>query len=178
MAALSSLALLWPAAGASAEESLAAAVKATYLYKLAPFVEWPATAFGSASSPFVLCVVGHDPFGPLLDRAVAGQRVGDRTVEVHRLPTATSRSGCQIMYLGGSAEQPIADALREVKGTPTLTVTDNRGGEAAVDFVLDQGHVRFRIDDQAAADNGLTISSKLLSLAVSVTPRQAPELRR
>jgi hypothetical protein len=38
---------------------------------------------------------------------------------------------------------------------------------------MTQGRVRFRIDDQTAADDGLSISSKLLSLAVSVRLRKA-----
>ena len=46
-------------------------VKAAYLYKFAPFVDWPANAFPSPASPLVLCVAGEDPFGPMLDRAVA-----------------------------------------------------------------------------------------------------------
>jgi hypothetical protein len=32
--------------------------------------------------------------------------------------------------------------------------------------------VKFRIDDAAAAEHGLTIRSQLLNLAVSVTPRK------
>ena len=64
------------------------------------------------------------------------------------------------------------EALQAVAGAPVLTVTDGPEAPGVVDFVMDQGRVRFRLNDQTAADNGLTISSKLLSLAVSVTPRR------
>jgi hypothetical protein len=37
--------------------------------------------------------------------------------------------------------------------------------------VIHDNRVRFEIDDAAAARNGLTISSKLLGLALSVKPR-------
>ena len=37
--------------------------------------------------------------------------------------------------------------------------------------MIEDNHVRFEINDAAAASNGLVISSKLLSLAVVVTPR-------
>jgi len=165
------VALACPVA-AQAQESLEIAVKAAYLYKLAPFVDWPAAATHSAGAPFTVCVVGDDPFGPVLDRAVAGQKVGDRPIGVRRLATAAHDSPCDIAFLGGSRAQSVKDELSVLHGAPVLTVTDGGTATGIVDFALTQGRVRFRVDDQAAAEDGLTISSKLLSLAVSVRPRK------
>lgn len=48
-----------------------------------------------------------------------------------------------------------------------LTVTDQaEGAGGIVNFVLRENRVRFTIDPRAAAENGLAISSKLLSLAL------------
>jgi hypothetical protein len=55
-----------------------------------------------------------------------------------------------------------------------LTVTDSARDEPArgiINFLIQNNRVRFEIDNGAAAESGLTISSKLLSLAVSVKPR-------
>jgi hypothetical protein len=168
-------ALLLSVAAASAQDNvLALAIKATYLYKFASFVEWPPSVWQTSSSPVVLCVAGDDPFGSLLDEAVAGQRVGSHPIIVHRLPVVTRNSGCEILYVAGSPAQPVADALAVVRGTPVLTVTDserNGGAKGIINFVILDNHVRFEIDNGAAAENGLAISSKLLSLAVHVRPR-------
>lgn len=150
------------------------AVKATYLYKFVPFVEWPDSAFASPSSPVILCIVGADPFGDLVDRAVSGETAGRRPIEVRRLHSADRTAGCHIMYVAGSATQSAAEALHAVRGTPVLTVTDARQGGAArgiIHFVIRDDRVRFAVDDRAAAANGLEISSKLLSLATSVRSR-------
>jgi hypothetical protein len=90
---------------------------------------------------------------------------------VRRFPRANRDPGCQIMYVGGSPGQSVRDALAIVKGAPVLTVTD--GGDAAgvIEFAIDKGRVRFRVDDESAADNGLTINSRLLGLAISVRHR-------
>jgi YfiR/HmsC-like len=40
-----------------------------------------------------------------------------------------------------------------------------------VNFVLRDNRVRFEIDENAASEDGLTISSKLLQLAVRVRPQ-------
>jgi hypothetical protein len=83
-------------------------------------------------------------------------------------------SGCDMVYVAGSPAQPVAAALEAVRGTPVLTVTDSEryGGPAGiVNFVVLNNRVRFEIDEDAAAANGLVVSSKLLSLAVAVRPR-------
>jgi hypothetical protein len=156
---------------AQAQESLETAVKAAYLYKFAPFVEWPGAA-SRAGQPFTVCVVGADPFGSVLDRAVAGQKVGDRPIAVRRLAAAAHDAPCEIAFLGGSRGQSVKDELAVLHGAPVLTVTDGSPAPGIVDFALTQGRVRFRVDDQTAAEAGLTISSKLLGLAVSVRSRK------
>ena len=162
-----------PTRVAGAELPLETAVKATYLYKFAPFIQWPAGAFEGESGPLMLCVVGSDPFGAFLDRAVAGQRVDGRPVLLRRLATANGQDGCHIMFIGGSRAQSVAQALKAVHGAPVFTVTDDSGSRAMADFTVSEGRVRFRLDDQTASEAGLSISSKLLSLAVAVTPRRS-----
>ncbi len=150
------------------------AVKATYLYKFGPFVGWPKTIFAAPDAPVKLCVVGDDPFGPTLDDAVAGQRIGQRPIVLRRLRAAERQSDCHIMYMAGSAAQTVAAALEAVRGTPVLTFTDEAHGAAAkgiIHFVIRDNRVRFEIDEYAAAENGITISSKVLSLAIAVRPR-------
>ena len=167
------LACLLLAAGRAAQaQSLEYPVKAAYLPKLPPFVDWPGRAFAAPQDPFVICVVGPDPFGGLLDKAASGQRLGERPVVVRRL-TAASRD-CHVLYLGQQNSQAVADSLKAVRGAPVLTVTDGArqsGSRGIVHFVVKDARVRFVIDDQQAADNGLTISSKLMSLALSVRRR-------
>lgn len=155
---------------ARAEPDLELAVKATYLYKLAPFVSWPDSAFPAPNSPLTICVQGSDPFGSVLDRAAGGQSVGSHPIIVRRTPRVEAASGCQIAYLAGGPAQSPAQALQALAGAGTLTVTDEARGAAhgAVHLVLDKGRVRFAVDAVQAQANGLTLSSKLLALAVGV----------
>ncbi|MGZ3298584.1 MAG: YfiR family protein, partial [Asticcacaulis sp.] len=145
-------------------EAPAAAIEAAYLYKFAPFVTWPADSGG----PFRLCVVGEDPFGPVIDRVVTGQTLGGRPIQLVRLDEIDHQSGCYIAFIGGSRRQSVAAALREVRGAPVLTVTDEDDTPGIIAFAIADGHVRFRIDQAQAQQNGLSISSKLLGLALSV----------
>jgi hypothetical protein len=164
------LAAIGGAASPAGADNLELAVKATYLYKLAPFVSWPAAAWPAPNAPLTICVQGADPFGALLDRATAGQAVGSHPVTVRRVARLDAGSGCQIAYVGGGAAQSQAQALQAVEGAPVLTVTDEArdGAKGIVNLMLEGGRVRFSIDARQADRNGVEISSKLLALALAV----------
>lgn len=160
------VAMMAAAPSAKAAEQIEYSVKAAYLAKFAFYVDWPSEAFASPTSPIVLCVVGEDPFGNLLDESVTGQAVQGRALAVKRIKTLTRESGCHIAYV--SSESARIDL---VKGLPVLVVTDTQGGNGTINFVLRDNRVRFTVDDDTAAQNGLAISSKLLSVALAVKPR-------
>lgn len=146
-------------------------VKAAYLSKIGLFVEWPKSAFAGPTSAITVCVAGENPFGDALDKVVEGQRVGGRPIQIHYLKAVAGNSGCDILYVAGSGTQSVADALNAVDGSAVLTVTDAASDDHAagiIEFVVQNNRVRFNIDEQAAARNGISISPHLISLALSV----------
>lgn len=153
------------------DASIAAAVKATYLVKFPHYVAWPPAAGYGPTSPFILCIVGRDPFGGAIDQAARGDRVDLHPIVVRRMATITRRSGCHIAFIaGGVAEQ----ALPAIDGDPVLSVTDagETRARGIIQFELRDGHIGFHLDDLAAQRGGLTISSRLLSIALSVRSRE------
>jgi hypothetical protein len=143
-----------------------AAVKAAFIPKIARYVDWPARTV-APGAPLQICIVGNDPFGRLIDEAVTGQSQGDHAMLVRR---GDSIDRCQIAFLGGNAA-PRAMAI--LKGRPVLTVTDSRDGptRGMIHFALKGGRVSFHIDDAQAAQSGITISARLLAIALSVRAR-------
>ncbi len=169
-AVLATVILAQSGSAGAQQGALETAVKATYLYKFVPFVEWPPPAFADASTPVKVCVAGEDPFGAVLDQAVAGQLAGGRPIELVRLQRAERPLPCHVLFAAGSARQPVADILRAADGQPVLTVTDGPGGpvQGIIHFVIRDNRVRFEVDARAAARNQVALSSKLLGLAVAV----------
>lgn len=167
---LSLTVLLFSQAGmTTAPASLERAVKASFLFKFAPFVEWPPAAFTTSDRNFMICVIGEDPFGTVLNEVVRGQKIRERPVSVRRLGPTGNTTGCHILYAGRSSDAGYAP-FAALTGQPVLTVSDHGSGPsgAMIDFVMQSGRVRFQIDDSAARANGLRISSKLLGLALAV----------
>jgi len=154
-------------AARAADLPLEYAVKASYLYKFAPFVQWPPAAFETPTSPLAICIAGPDPFGPALAEAVRGQRVNGHPIIVRRVENVRPGIACQILFVAGGEA---GEALQAVAHEPILTVTDHSrsGLGGMIQFVMVSGRVRFMIDQAAAQESGIAISSKLLGLAVSV----------
>lgn len=165
------IALLWSvplpvlAMPASSQTSLEYSVKANYLVRFAAFVEWPRRSFDTGRSPVVICVVGRDPFAGALDRAARAQTAHGRSLTVRRPGRAEGVAGCHILYVGQGGGDIAPDGPRAVLLVTDAAVSAERG---MIHFVIDDERVRFHIDLQAASRSGLSISSRLLNLALSV----------
>jgi hypothetical protein len=146
------------------------AVKAAFLTKFPAYVDWPSTLHLAPNMPIALCIVGNDPFGRTIDAAARGQEVDHHPLVVKRMPTAAGADGCQVAFVDGDKGHSTAEMLHALQGKPVLTVTDGRAGSdrGIIHFVLDGGRVRFHIDQAAAENCGLSLSARLLAIALSV----------
>jgi len=156
---------------ARAQEKSEYDVKAAFLMNFTKFVEWPASAFRDEASPLTICVLGDDPFGAALDRAVTGETAGGRRLAVLRIRRSPAPQTCQVLFVSSSEKNP-AEVLEGLE-PGVLTVGDHEGflkQGGIIAFVLQARHVRFDINRQAAARAALNISSRLLSVARKVQP--------
>jgi len=170
--AIVGLLLLGISAARGQDSSIGTAIKATYLYKFPPYIQWPPGA-ARTTGDFTLCVVGADPFGSLLDRAVSGQQIDGRPIALRRLAAFDAGAGCKLAFAAGSPAQ-VHDLLTATSGRPVLTGTEvepDAREKGIINFVIAHNRIRFEIDDKAATQAGFTISSKLLSLALNSQPR-------
>lgn len=140
-------------------------VKAVFLFNFTQFVTWPPAAFNDSNAPFVIGVLGTDPFGAYLDNVVLGEKMGGHPIVVRRFEEAKDVRNCHILFIRKSNAAEIA---RSLASQPMLTVSDadrfaTDGG--MIRFYIENNKIRLRINIAAAKAAGLSISSKLLRLA-------------
>jgi hypothetical protein len=143
-------------------------VKAAFLLNFAAFVEWPAKAFADEKSPVVVGLYGVDPFGAEIDEVFQGESVRGRAFTVRRIPRGGNLQGCHILFIADSERRQLPAILSGVSTIPVLTVGNGPGfcdAGGVIEFVMERGRVRFRINQAAAQQAELTLSSKLLRLA-------------
>jgi hypothetical protein len=151
-------------------------IKAAFLPNFAKFVVWPSAALHTGS-PLIIGVVGEDPFGVWLTRAVEGQSVEGHPLQVVHLRWNELPYNCHILFISSSEVNHVEQILSALEGFPVLTVADfdsfaRRGG--VIELKTEGNRVRFDINSTSASTAGLHVSSKLLTLAVRVyTSREA-----
>ena len=146
------------------------AVKAAYLYNFTKFVEWPDSSLQSSDVDITVCVLGDDPFGDALSD-IRGKVVGKRTVAIRHIVGIKQIRSCQVLFISDSEADRLEPALDAARTAHVLTVSDipqfgRSGGMIAL--FTDQDRVRFTINEGAAKQAGLKISSHLLKLATVV----------
>lgn len=155
-------------------------VKAIFIRNFIQFVEWPDTFFQDASAPLVIGVLGNDPFGDALDKAIRGERVKNRPLVVKRSRRLEELKSCHVLFISRSEEDWLDQILEALAGGSggvlTIGETDGfarRGG--IINLFLQDNKVRFEINKDAADRSGLKISSHLLSLAKLVETAKSKE---
>jgi hypothetical protein len=145
------------------------AIKAAYLYQFWRYVQWPTDSFVDARAPLVIGVLGPDPFGGILDEVARTKKIEGHSIVIRRMNSMAEYAPCHILFVVGSgnAEQK-AQALERLRGTSVLLVGEEpnfteHGG--TINFFFDENRIRFEINAEAAKQDQLKISSKLLSLA-------------
>jgi hypothetical protein len=159
-----------PPLTAAAERS----VKAAYIYRFLPYVEWPADAFERASSPIVIGVIGADDVAAELEALLPGRLAQGRPLQVRRLTPNGALAGVHVLYIGPAAGARTAATLtRAVGQRSVLTITDTEGGlelGGIVNFISTDGRVRFEVAVDNADKGSLKLSSRLLQVALRVRP--------
>jgi hypothetical protein len=151
-------------------------IKAAYLYNFARFVTWPGLTPAPDAGPVTMCVLGEDPFGPVLDAAGTRAETGGRTTTVRRLTGLDGSENCRVLFISASEAPSLDKVIAALRDLSVLTVSDlpdftRRGG--IIQFVIEGNRVRFEVNLTAAETAGLTLSSELLKVAIAVrgTPR-------
>jgi hypothetical protein len=117
-----------------------------------------------------VCVLRDEAFVGTFREQVARKRIHDKPVDVRLVWQRDEAGGCHVLYVGAAADPAAPSPARG-----TLLVADGAGATgSALAFVLQGENVRFVADVRAAHQAGLTLSSQLLKLALTVAgaPRE------
>ena len=167
-----------PVRADDAERSLEYPVKAAFLVNFAKFAEWPADSLQAQAPAVSICVLGRDPFGEILEKAVAGRSAGGRPIVIQLHGNVDGVRACHVLFIASSESAHLAQILERVAGKPVLTVGERdgfarRGG--VIGLIVDDNRARFEVNLQAAQRTGLVLSSKLLGVARVVEDAPAGE---
>ena len=139
-------------------------IKAAYLYNFSRYVRWPDRSFREGD-PFVIGVLGTDPFGSNLERIAAAKNVDGRKISIRRFASLDKMTTCHVLFVAASLDpKKQREAIRTLGSSPVLLVGETPGfakAGGAINFYVEANRTRFEINLDAARRARLEISSKL-----------------
>jgi len=152
-------------AAESAEDRLEYQVKAAFLFNFLKFVEWPAA---TNDAPWVIGILGHDPFGGALEETVRGKIINGRPVEVRRYSRPADVKDCNILFIGRADYERMGASAQPILQQPGLLTVGEAPGflksGGTINFYLQDNRVHFEIQPSVAHSAGLRVSAQLLKL--------------
>jgi hypothetical protein len=161
-----------PAAAQAATPPTASerSVKAAYIYRFVPYVEWPPAALPQGA-PIVIGVAGADDVAQELEQIVRTRRTDDRSIVVRRLAPNDAWTGLHVLYVGQEAVGRVQQVAKALHDRSVLTISDADGAVErgiVIGFVQSDSRLRFEVNAEAAERGGLKLSSRLLNVASRV----------
>jgi len=153
-------------------------IKAVFLLNLSHFVTWPAetsetsetSETAEAEKTFVIGIYGPDPFGPILDQVIVGERVHNRSITIKRYSQLSELAlrPCSLLFIHSSKLPEWEQFVQYLAGSPVLTVADSIGfpQQGGMVNLLKKGQtIQIQVNHDAVLKSGLSMSAKLLNLA-------------
>ena len=146
--------------------------RALYLFNFAKYTEWPKESFADDAAPFVLGILGADPFGKDID-IIKGKSIKNRKLDVQYFSTAEEARDCHILFISPSEKDRLAEILRALQNSSILTVSEIEGfidqhgmvNLAEEKMAEEKKRLIFEINQAAAEKVKLKLDARLLQLA-------------
>lgn len=163
------LALLCPHSFGAETVSKEYQLKAAFLYNFTKFVaEWPTNRFATKEAPITIGVLGKNPFGEELNKAIQGRNANGHAFVIKTLDTVADAPTADVLFVPRGQESLLQDQLPAIQAAGVLTVGESDafgtlGG--LINFTTEADKIRFTINLDEAEQRGFKFSSQLLKLA-------------
>ena len=138
-------------------------IRSAMIYNFCKFVQWPESDLDT----LVLGVMAA-PDATLDFSSIQGKTVHDSYIKVRRVLNSEDLAGCQLVFIPKGMESQLQGAFAAAQAESILTISEidgfcSQGG--IIQLVERRGKLRFFINNKAASESRLTLSSQLLKMA-------------
>jgi hypothetical protein len=144
-------------------------LKAGFMERFTRFIEWPSDSIQSdTTKPFIILILGKNPFGENLKYVFSKTRIKDRKVLINYASKLDTTSYCHMIYIGNTTTRELRSILNYTQNKPIITVSETEGyGSQGVliNFFIENNKIRFEINPEAFRKSGLRVSHLLLNTA-------------
>ncbi len=151
-------------------------MKAAFIERFTRFTTWPnSNGFSDNSRPFIISVLGDNPFDGVLIRVFLDHKVKNKNVELRYLSDINQIKDCSILFITSKMSPKISQIIRKTQNKPILTISDTPGfceAGVLVNFFLLNNKLRFEVNQTKASNSTLKLSHLILQHAKIIEPKQ------
>jgi len=143
-----------------------AMIQANFLYQFAANCNWPAE---TRKGKFMIGVLGHPGIYDHLSEKYGTKPIGTQSIEVIELVDTSPASAYHILFIDKTRRQDISKAVKELKGKPTLIVTNWEGALQAgshINFKTVDGNIRYEMNTSGIEERKIAAGVKILQWKV------------
>jgi hypothetical protein len=138
-----------------------------FIYNFTKYIQWPS---GAQNGTFVIGVLGNSSMLGELEKLMTNKTVGTQTIVIKKITNISESSSCHAVFIP-SHKSGQFDADPVLRAKPVLFITEMEGlGKKGshINFIIQDGKLRFELNQTTILESGLKVSSQLNSLALTV----------
>lgn len=150
------------------------AIKASYLFNLLANADWPASYLAggnNAQTPYRIGILGDRPVAVVTRTIAKTKTIAGRKVEVVEFTEASEVQPTHVLFIASSFTDQTPEILGKLRSSSAVLVGESEGFAekwGVLNFVLQEGSLRWELNPHHAARIGVEISKKLRDLSVRV----------
>ncbi len=150
-------------------------LKAAFVYNFTKYIEWQDP---DRLDSFVITVLGKSDILVPLNEIAKRNSVDGKTIRINHIATINDFKDCHILFIAPSEAENLDHILDIVEYENILTVADSHGFAmrgVAINFVIIEGRIKFKINSQALKRAELNVGSQLLKVGLMVKDERQRE---
>ena len=142
-------------------------VKSAFVYNFLQFVGWSASKLGPADA-LTICVLDEHPIARHLS-ASEGRVVREHPIRVRTIGALQDAAVCHVIFVGADNAARLPELNAQHPRGGLLIIFEGRAAAQVIGLSAENNRIVFDVNLDVAANQGLTLGSKLLRLARRVS---------
>lgn len=151
--------------GVKASGSLSS-MQAAYIVNFLRLIKWPD---GNSSNTFVIGVYGDSQTYNQLVDFTKTRKVGTKPIEIRKINSSKEAANCQLVFVPISNSSKINELTSSLGNRPCLIISEEEGminNGSTIEFVIQGDKLKFRINQDRAKQQQLSLSKSLVDMSV------------
>jgi len=138
-------------------------IQAAFIYNFAKYIEWPVSY---RRGDFIIGVLGDVKLETELKKIARVKMIGTQKIKIEHVASADEIYDLHVLFVAKRRNKDLSKIYDVYKNMPILIITDGADFYYDINFVVVDGHLKYKVNPASIKTKGLKIKEKLIKLSV------------